>query len=111
MKMAPKEWLAESISELELVGCIGDASADKVGECYYSSGPLNITVSLKQSKRTIVLREAKTGRQVATIIAIGGYPGPCPEKLDLLHSDNTIQGSSASFSDARDALSDYIEPH
>ena len=76
----PSQWEPQELAEAELVACI-EQTGDTVERCPYTltSGE-NATVSRIQKTAVVTLREAKTGKVVATSPAMkGSLPAECKE--------------------------------
>lgn len=73
-RLLPKEWIAESTKELELVCIYGPSQRIVIQRATYLRYASSISLERVQHKLPLVLKEAATGRVVAQTTLVGGIP-------------------------------------
>jgi hypothetical protein len=70
----PENWLPNSVSELQIVACVGEEKWQLVQTCKYINGP---SILRYQSNANVVIVEARTGNTVDQFILEGDLPRQC----------------------------------
>jgi hypothetical protein len=95
-------WLPESVSEAQLVACVGEQEERSIEVCHYN-GP-DITRYVYQVSVRIVA--AQTGVTVATETFAGDRPRECRQTED--YDLTRLEGSDVSYGDIRSWMSTYV---
>ena len=90
---APSKWRTKEVAEVELVACIVEDQT-VLERCPYTlSGGKKATLSRIQVEVVVTLREAQTGKVVATSKAMEGLvPSKCPQTVQF---DKSITSKSS----------------
>jgi len=95
-------WLPESVSEAQLVACLGEQEERSIEVCQYN-GP-DITRYIYQVSVRIVA--AQTGVTVATETIAGDRPRECRSSED--YDLTRLEGSDVSYGDVQSWMSAYV---
>lgn len=95
-------WLPESVSEVQLVACVGEQVEHSIEVCPYN-GP-DITRYVYQVSVQIVA--AQTGVTVATETIAGDRPRECRQTED--YDLTRLEGSDVSYGDVQSWMSAYV---
>lgn len=100
----PDNWYPSTISEAELVACVGDQIDIKIQTCNYGDfGIKTTTLTRYQIKRSFQIREAKTGNIVIEETVTGSMPPACPETTK---NGGRLDGSQLDYT----WFSEYVSP-
>ncbi len=100
----PIEWRSKNVTGIELVVLVGEEKENVLGTCSYY-GP---SVTRYQYSVEAELREAKTGKIVASITLYGSEPRHCGQTED--YHLTRLEGSHVSFSQLSEWLRQYVVP-
>lgn len=85
-KSYPGNWMASSISDLQLVGCVKKAELKTIETCEYQSG---YQVVRQQQYFAVDIYEAKTAKLVVHKVVPGEVPEFCPDKEEFNSYETT----------------------
>jgi outer membrane protein assembly factor BamB len=102
----PTGWSPASIGETELVVVIGPQQEFNLGSQAYNRGP---NISAYRYEVEMELREARTGRVVATYRFKGSDPRPFPETAPV--GQTRLEGSHLQYTDFEEWLCPSVMPH
>jgi hypothetical protein len=104
----PGSWGADNPEEVELVVCIHEPHGSMVSDCglYKSSGGTEVHIKKNQYSRYIELREARTGKLVASTTIQGPPPDECSQSIVYGHGT----GYDVPGKPIEDWLKGYVEP-
>jgi ABC-type multidrug transport system fused ATPase/permease subunit len=101
--LMPYEWVPDSLTNTELVLCVGDKKAILIGSCEYSPSG---TFSRYQNQRNVSLVVVHTGEVIAQKIFYGSNPASCPYQISQSGSNT---GSDVTEKDILDWMRPLIE--
>jgi hypothetical protein len=99
----PFEWLPTSLSDTQLVLCLGDEERNTIQTCQYTG---NQVFARYQITRQASLVAVRSGEVIAETTFMGGTPGNCPNQISGSGSDT---GSDVKEEDIVDWMRPYIE--
>lgn len=102
----PIEWRPTTEEEIQLVACVGGEKEKALETCSYYATPPYDKVTRYQYILDIKLREAKTGKIVASTTLRGSEPRACSQK-EYYHVTK-LEGSHISISEVQEWLHKYV---
>lgn len=99
----PGDWWPDSLSEAEVVVCVGPQNEVAVQSCRYNIGP---NIVRHRFNKAVVLREARTARIIAKVTLFGSVPAACPRTAP--YSQTREDGSSVAYEQAQAWFAPYV---
>jgi hypothetical protein len=106
-ELYPEKWLPESVEETQLVATVSNEYFKVVDSETYINIFTGATTTVKRIQYCldVILRQAKTGKEVARTTICGSVPPPFPERI----SGNIVAGTHVDFEDVVNWLQKYVE--
>lgn len=95
-------WLPETVSEAQLVACVGEQEEQSIEVCHYN-GPDITRYVYRVSVRIVA---AQTGATVATEAFVGDPPRKCRQSED--YDLTRLEGPDVSYEDISSWIGDYV---
>jgi hypothetical protein len=104
----PVSWRSLSVSQTELVVLVTYTNVTLERKQFFGKG-FNMWVSTVRIDSEVILREAKTGRTVSSIVFTGGDPPALPNHFDHI-PPSVFYGTSVAYETVQLWLKDFVEP-
>lgn len=101
----PLEWRSENMTDIQLVVTVGEEQEIILGSCDYTGGP---SITRYQYSVEVNLREANTGKIVASTTLYGSEPRHCGQTEE--RSVTRLEGSRVQFDQLEEWLRQYVAP-
>lgn len=101
----PLEWRSKNITDIQLVVTVGEEQEIILERCDYIDGP---SITRYQYSVEVNLREANTGKIVASTTLYGSEPRLCKQVEE--RSVTRLEGSHVQFDQLEEWLRQYVAP-
>lgn len=101
----PSSWQPNSVSDTQLIACIGEEASKRIQTCTYI--PSGTFIRYRYSTE-VRLFSAYRGDLIHTITVYGSDPRNCPSIITVPPYTHTAYGSHVSSEDLRNSLRDYV---